>query len=203
MHYNELISTLQNLIKYKPSQQQLADILNIRQTAISGRAQRNSEFSEEEIQKIENAFNVSLTNSNNDIDGYYYPDIFGSCGGGSFILSEVKEPVKIPITLISHFSKNKTYSIINAIGDSMTPTINNKDKLIVEHCENEQIKDNQVYIFCYNNEIYVKRLVKNIDEIIVKSDNLDPIYRPRIIEKEDMNNIYIIGEIVGLMRNFK
>lgn len=85
----------------------------------------------------------------------------------------------------------------------MQPYIQNKDLLIVEHWEGEQIYDNCVYVFCYDNQIFVKRLIRNVDEIIVKSDNPDPVYRPRYIEKEDMNNVIIIGQIVGLMRNMK
>lgn len=85
----------------------------------------------------------------------------------------------------------------------MSPTIYDKDKLIVEHWEGEQIKDNQVYVFAYNNEIFVKRLVKNVDEIVITSDNPNPIYRPRFIEKDDMNNVLIIGQIIGLFRGLR
>ena len=51
----------------------------------------------------------------------------------------------------------------------MSPTIENHDKLIVEHWNGEQIQDNKIYVFCYNNEFFVKRLSKNIDEIIEES----------------------------------
>ena len=85
----------------------------------------------------------------------------------------------------------------------MMPNIHPKDRLIVEHWAGEQIRDNQVYVFCYNNEIFVKRLIKNVDEVVIKSDNPDPAYRTRFIEKSDMNNLLIIGEIVGLMRDMR
>lgn len=50
--------------------------------------------------------------------------------------------------------------------------------------------------------IFVKRLVKNIDEMIIKSDNPDPIYRAHYIEKDELNNITVVGRIVGLVREF-
>jgi phage repressor protein C with HTH and peptisase S24 domain len=134
----------------------------------------------------------------------YYPQIFGSCGSGVFALSEEKQKLNVPKSaFMFNYSENKIYSVINAWGDSMNPFICNKDKLIVEHLNGEQIKDNHIYVFCYNNEIFVKRLIKNIDEVIIKSDNPDPIYRPRIIEGKKLNDLYIIGEIVGLMRNLR
>jgi phage repressor protein C with HTH and peptisase S24 domain len=85
----------------------------------------------------------------------------------------------------------------------MSPSIIDRDKLIIEHWDNEQIKDDRVYVFCYKDEIFVKRLSKNIDEIIVKSDNPDPMYRPRYIEGEDMNNVIIVGQVVGIVRDLK
>ena len=83
----------------------------------------------------------------------------------------------------------------------MSPNIHDKDRLIVEHWEGGQIKDNRVYVFCYSDEIFVKRLIKNVDEIVVQSDNPDPMYRPRFISKDDIDKVIIVGEIVGLMRD--
>lgn len=184
--------------------------------AIQSRVNADGYLTDEEITAIEKSQGVILydrkiTDCNllNDkknsttVSIDYYPEVFGSCGSGNFVLSEQKELIQVPKKLFSHFSTQKQYSIINAIGDSMLPYIHNKDKLIVEHWQGEQIKDNQVYVFCYKDEIFVKRLIKNIDEIIVKSDNPDPMYRPRYIEKEDMNNVLIVGEIVGLMRDMR
>ena len=50
----------------------------------------------------------------------------------------------------------------------MVPIIDNGDKLIVEHWNGNQIQDNKIYVFCFNNEFFVKRLCKNLDEIIIK-----------------------------------
>lgn len=60
MRYNVLFDTLQNLIKRKPSQKEIGDILNLAQTAISGRANRNSTFSDEELGIIEKHYGISL-----------------------------------------------------------------------------------------------------------------------------------------------
>lgn len=141
--------------------------------------------------------------NDNSLSLDYYPGVFGSCGSGRFVLSAEKELIQVPKKLFKTFSSVKHYSVINALGDSMLPYIQDKDRLIVEYWEGEQIKDNRVYVFCYKDEIFVKRLIKNVDEIIIKSDNPDPMYRPRFIEKENMNDVLIVGEIVGLMRDMR
>ena len=47
----------------------------------------------------------------------------------------------------------------------------NKEKNISVNWYNYKIIDNKIYVFCYKNEFFVKRLAKNVDELIVKSDN--------------------------------
>ena len=89
--------------------------------------------------------------------------------------------------------------MINATGNSMSPTIEHGDKLIVEHWSGDQIQDNKIYVFCYNGEFFVKRLSKNIDEIIVKSDN--PEYRVRTIDKKSFSDLILVGKIVGIIKN--
>ncbi len=210
MKYTELQEKLQQLKGKKISQSKIGEVIGTTRQNIGSKFNNpKSEVSVSELQKVESFYNVSLYRSpvrENDtvsISVDYYPDVFGSCGKGQFVLSEQKELIQVPQKFFNHFSTQKHYSVINAIGESMLPTLRPKDKLIVEHWQGEQIKDNQVYVFCYKDEIFVKRLIKNIDEIIVKSDNPDPMYRPRYIEKEDMNNILIVGEIVGLMRDMR
>ena len=199
------IEDLEKLIGFIPKQSELCKILDYNSSKISARAQRNSDFSDEEVELIEKHYGISLRGNSTEetvaID--YYPEVFGSCGSGKFVLSEEKELIQVPKKLFSHFSGQKHYSVINAIGESMLPNIHPKDRLIVEHWAGEQIRDNQIYVFCYNNEIFVKRLIKNVDEVVIKSDNPDPAYRTRFIEKSDMNNLLIIGEIVGLMRDLR
>lgn len=204
MLLNELIHQLQAQTTEKITYEKIAAILGLKsKQGVSMRIARQQKLTNAEIKKITEAFEINDFIVDPQVTVNYYPDVFGSCGGGAFALSDVKEKIQLPLRLFNSFSKNKTYSVINAIGDSMSPTINDKDRLIVEHWDGEQIHDNRVYVFCYNNEIFVKRLIKNIDEIVVKSDNPDPAYRTRFIEKSELDSVIIIGQIVGLMRDLK
>ena len=211
MRNSEVLSRLQNLINYIPQQKEIVNKTGIKQSNLSSKATRDSNWSDEEIALLNNAFgvdiykNVSFNQPDDEIKGLFYPDVFASCGFGSYALSENKVPISIPKScFIKPFSEFKQYSVIVARGDSMETTIYNKDRLIVEHCnDGEQIKDNSIYVFCYGDEVYVKRLAKNIDEVIIKSDNPDPIYKTKFVSGEDMNKLIIIGEIVGIMRDLR
>ena len=207
MRYNALVDTLQNLINYKPSQKELGEALGLAQTSMSGRANRNSNFTDEEIAQIEKAYNVVIDSykpktNNQNVTLDYYPDVFGSCGNGVFELSQEKEQIIVPKkAFFEKFSPNKTYSVINAYGNSMQPLIFDKDKLIVEHWNGEQIIDNCPYIFCYKDEIFIKRLAKNVDQLMIISENKD--YDIRKLTGNQLNDVNIIGQIVGLMRDLR
>lgn len=200
MRYSVLLDRLQNLINYKPSQSEIGKILDLRQTAISGRANRDSNFSDEEIDKIQKYYHIILGDDNIPLD--YYPDIFGSCGNGVFELSQEKDQIIVPKkAFFEKFSPNKQYSVINAYGNSMQPLIYDRDKLIVEHWNGEQIIDNRPYIFCYKNEIFIKRLAKNINQLMIIPENKD--YDVIKLNEKEMNNVQVIGQIVGLMRDLR
>ena len=182
----------------------LAESLGITRQTVSNRIKNRSEVTVSEIQKIEKFFNIKL-----DIPSYvqpqntffinYYPDVFVSCGMGTVFFSEEKYQILLPKEIISEYSSACTYSLINAKGDSMAPSIYPNDKLIIRHSDYEQIEDNKIYVFCYKNELFVKRLSKNIDEVIVKSDN--PEYSTKIIPSEDLQNLLVIGKVSGIIRS--
>jgi phage repressor protein C with HTH and peptisase S24 domain len=209
MLYNELVDTLQNLIgtgafgkQIKVSQQMIADALNVAQAAISGRIKRNSDFTLDELIKIEQSMGLptgSLSGvSSSDITLDFYPDVFGSCGTGCMVFSEAKEKLAVTKDIITNYSASNQYSIISARGSSMSPTINDDDKLVIQHNLEEQIIDDTVYLFKYNDELFIKRLVKNVDQIVCISEN--PRFQDRIIEPKG-DNFSIIGKVVGLFRS--
>lgn len=200
---------LENLLTIIPketgkfiNQSILAESLGVTRQTISNRIKNESEITVSELKKIEEFFGISLFNNSSNSDDLtlidYYTDVFVSCGNGNIIFSNEKTKLAISTFLINNFSKQKTYSIINASGNSMSPTIDNGDKLIVEHWTDSQIQDNKIYVFCFNNEFFVKRLSKNLDEIIIKSDN--PEYRIRTINGSTIEDLTLIGKIVGIIK---
>lgn len=200
MRYSKLIDTLQKLINRKPSQAELGKIIGLAQTAISGRANRDSEFSDDEIKLIEQAYNVLIvTDSNDKVKIDYYPDVLVSCGNGIYSLGETKEQMTVPKKLIKGYSDSYKYVIVTAFSDSMQPEIKEKDMLIVRVAEMENIIDNHIYIFCHEGRFYCKYLSYNLGQVIVRS--LNPEYPTRYIEKENLENFELIGEVCGIFRN--
>ena len=200
MKLDELIQLISNIAGITVNQSMLADSLGITRQTISNRIKTQSEVTVSEIRRVEEFFKISIFSSVTDDIAYidYYTDVFASCGNGSIVFSSEKTKLPIPISMISGYSKNKLYSMINASGNSMSPTIDNGDKLIVEHWNANQIQDNKIYVFCFNNEFFVKRLSKNLDEIIIKSDN--PEYRIRTINGKSAAELILIGKIVATVK---
>lgn len=204
MRLEDLLTILSKKTESYVNQSLLAESLGVTRQTISNRIKNESKVTVSELKKIEDFFNVKLfeenINTNADIISIdYYSDIFASCGDGNILFSEEKKQLHLSTTLIDEYSKQKKYSIINASGNSMYPTIDNGDKLIVEHWTDGQIQDNKIYVFCFNNEFFVKRLSKNLDEIIIKSDN--PDYRIRTINGSTIRELTLIGKIIGIFKS--
>ena len=203
MKLDELLKIISGKSGKYVNQSLLAEALGITRQTVSNRIKNESQVTVSELKRIEEYFNIALFNDisedeSNIVYVDYYPDVFASCGSGSVVFSEDKIKMPMPTALINGFSGKKSYSIINASGNSMSPAINDGDNLIVEHWSGEQIQDNKIYVFCFNQEFFIKRLPKNLDEIIIKSDN--PEYRVRTISGNTADDLILIGKVVGLCR---
>ena len=203
MKLDELIITIADKTNIPVNQSLLAESLGVTRQTISNRIKNDSEVTVSELKRVEQFFNIDLFGNSGSEDADityidYYTDVFASCGSGSIVFSSEKTKLPIAVSMIEGYSKNKLYSMINASGNSMAPTIDNGDRLIVEHWNGSQIQDNKIYVFCYNNEFFVKRLSKNLDEIIIKSDN--PEYRIRTISERNASDLILIGKIVATIK---
>lgn len=206
MRYSVLIDNLQNLTNSKVDISEIAKVIGKPARTLYTRGQRDTEFKQSEINQIEKFYKVNLskndTSNNNSVTLDYYPDIFGSCGNGVFEISQEKDQIIVPKkAFFEKFSPVKQYSVINAKGNSMMPLFYDNDKLIVEHWNGEQIIDNKPYIFCYKDEIFIKRLAKNVDQLMIISENKD--YDTRKLTGNQLKDVNIIGQIVGLMRDLR
>lgn len=199
MRCSVLLDRLLKLTKFKEiSQTELAKAINVSQPVIANRIKRDSNFKDDEILKIQQYFGVVLRSdlSSNTLQLDYYPNVFGSCGNGSMVFDESSEKISVTKDQISNYMQSGKYSVISARGSSMSPVIMDEDLLIIQHNLNENIIDNTIYLFKYNDELFIKRLVKNIDQIICISEN--PRFEDRVIIPK--NNFEIVGKVVGLIR---
>ena len=203
MKISEISEILRKKTGRHVNQSILAKSLDVTRQSISNRIKNESELTVSELERIEKYFGVKIMQACGEpsdiVNIDFYPEVFASCGGGTVTFSEEKFLSSLPKALIPKYSDAKKYSMIYAKGDSMFPLINDGDKLIIEHWEGSQIIDNKVYVFCYKSEFFVKRLSKNVDEIMIKSDNSE--YGTRVIRGENINDLHILGLVTGIVRN--
>ena len=210
MHYNELTTTLQNLTNRRITQKELMDILGITSpTTMSGRAKRNSRFTTDEIRKIENYYNVDIfgnsqkilnMSSSEDefIDIPVRGDVYASMGSGITVYNEDQTGVyKISRELARDIGVSLSNTqMIFASGDSMTPTIEGGDSLLIDLSKKE-VYDGRIYCVRIEGQLYAKRLQKIPPyQIKVISDNkekYDPFYVD--FSKNIDYDFEVIGEI--------
>lgn len=86
-----------------------------------------------------------------------------------------------------------TVKVINVRGDSMADTIEPGDLIFVDISINEFDGDG-IYVFGFDDKIYVKRLQMIPDKILVISDN--PKYREWSVDKSNEDRFYVFGKVM-------
>ena len=125
-------------------------------------------------------------------------DVKASCGNGIITEREFISVLRsIEFTndfAMKIFGKRSTdyIKVITAKGDSMVPTIKSGANVFVDTKINYFDGDG-VYVFVFDNEIYIKRLQMTGTEIVVISDN--SVYEKWRLDKQLMDNLYIQGKV--------
>ena len=193
LKYKKCLNTLEDIFKTKVSHNEISKIIKVSANALSNRLSNDGYLKDEEIEKIEQHYKINFSAIDDCVNIEYFLNI------SDFKNKNSARNIKIPIKCFDNFSNSKNYFILKYAGDTMHPFIKNHDKLLIERHQGEQITDNQIYIFNYENEIFIKRLVKNIDQIVIKSDN--EFYPARFLDKAQIGNFSLIGQIIGLIRD--
>lgn len=94
----------------------------------------------------------------------------------------------------------KDLHVVIARGDSMEPTIGDKDSLLV--CTAEKTpKDGHIYVIRNGNMLWVKRIQLQLDGgLLLISDN--KVYPPMLLNLDESNDVEIIGKVVNSSKNF-
>lgn len=212
MQYNEVLNRLQNLIKYSPSQAELCQVTGVKQSTMSNRATRNSEFDNDEIVTLNKFYNVNLFTNTLQKNNFEFVsqnkdytdlpvlgNVSASMGSGIAIYDETNTGTyAISNKLAKDINANLSQcDVIFAKGDSMEPTITGGDSLLVDKSKKE-IYDGRIYCIRYDGEIYAKRLQKlPPKKIKVVSDNqakYDSWYVD--FSKDNDFDFEVIGEVL-------
>ena len=193
LKYKQCLEIIEKKLNFKINHNNISKIINVSANALSNRFSNDGYLKDEEIKKIEDFYKINITDMHTSANIDFFSDIF------NFKNQITNEKIQIPLNFIKNFSNADDYLILETAGDTMSPIIKDKDKLLIKRHKGEQILDNHIYIFEYNNEIFIKRLTKNIDQIVIKSDN--ELYPTRILQKDEFKEFSIIGQIIGLIRD--
>lgn len=202
MRFNQAFNTLQNLIRAEINQAELGRVLGVSRANINYKKQANVLLSEEDVKKIETYYNVSLTSNETKSQNYTDIPIRGnvtaSMGYGLTVYDENKTGTyAINNKLAKDLGINlKQSEIIFAKGDSMMPTIEGGDSLLVDLTKKE-IHDGAIYCVRIDGEVYAKRLQKlPPNKVKVISDNKEK-YDPFYIDlSAELNfDFEVIGEV--------
>lgn len=131
----------------------------------------------------------------NDTDMLEIP-LVGQVAAGLPILAEenIEEYVKLPTSMVKQNTKSEGTYMLKVKGDSMINVgIYSGDYIIVSKCQTAE--NGQIIVALIDNEATVKTFYKEKDHIRLQPENdtMEPII---------VNDVQIIGKVVGLIRRF-
>ena len=94
----------------------------------------------------------------------------------------------------------KDLEIIVVRGDSMEPTINDGDSILINTAENDP-QDGHIYVIRGGDTLWVKRAQRQFDGgLLLLSDN--KTYPPMRLDLETLQDVQVIGKVVNSSKNF-
>lgn len=200
MNIDELFEVLTKL-NINLSAKEICGIWGMDEASFSRKKKAETAIKHKNIEQLEKALDIKLTLSNLEEDFADIPvrgDVFASMGSGITVYNEEKTGVyRISRELARDLGvKIPNTEMIVARGDSMSPTIEDGDSLLVDLSKRE-IYDGKLYCVRINGQLYAKRLqLIPPTKIKVISDNKDK-YDPFYVDSMDelTYDFCIIGEI--------
>lgn len=222
----EIQDTIQNLTNAKISQSDIAKVLGTGRSNISLRVKNESQVTYEEIKKLENAYNINLSekskdvsiddikeqiksikeklgmpteNQDNMVTLSYRPDVYLSAGYGVEVYSESAELVTLDIRLFTTDRGNK----INPDNCEIVRISGNSMEPEYRHGDrviidraDTELIDGHIFAFRYKNQCYVKEI--NLLGNRVKCISLNKEYDPFYIEENE--DFIVLGRILPRIR---
>ncbi|CAM5396305.1 putative HTH-type transcriptional regulator [Afipia felis] len=96
-----------------------------------------------------------------------------SAGAGMLLQYNEPDTVAVPRQVLQRLNlPERKARLLNAAGDSMMPTIQDGEPLIIE-VDVEMLLDGKIYVFTIDENVYVKRLRRGPGHLVMISDNPD------------------------------
>ena len=124
-------------------------------------------------------------------------EIEAGAGPGRNVQSEqVVDFVSFKKEWVQNFLRvpRKNLALLSVKGDSMNPTLNDGDMILVDLRAN-RIDDSAIYVLEFDDALLVKRIQRKLDgSVVIKSDN--SLYEPEVLQKDRAVELRIIGRVV-------
>ena len=85
-------------------------------------------------------------------------------------------------------------------GDSMRPTIQDGDIVLIDPDVSTGLSDNKIYVVRKGRSIFVKRFRQGIDELLFIGDNPEMSYQNLTIDMHEINDFAVIGRVLWIGR---
>ena len=140
---------------------------------------------------------IAPTQSNNSTTSVRLYDVVASAGAGELVEYEPNRLIELNETLkmILGISSPSRASLLNMRGDSMAPTLADGSLIAIETMDS--FANDGIYVFSWDGELFIKRLQRTKEGVIVISDNKS--YREWEISREEMRDriFKIHGRVTG------
>ena len=203
MHIGQKIKQLRKA--HKLTQEELAKILDVKPTAVSAWELGRNKPLMDKLDMMAHYFGVPISyffeenqikRSKNHIHFVKLP-IVGtiSCGNGVIAYEDIEGYEDVP----SSWLNGGEYFFLRAKGDSMiNARIMDGDLLLIRR--QDDVENGDIAAVLIDGEAVLKRVYKTDDTIILQSEN--PMYKPIILNKNDMKDVRIIGKLKKVVLNF-
>ncbi|MFS8651433.1 MAG: transcriptional repressor LexA [Caldibacillus sp.] len=203
MHIGQKIKQLRKA--HKLTQEELAKILDVKPTAVSAWELGRNKPLMDKLDMMAHYFGVPISYffEENEIKGpknhiYFVKlPIVGtiSCGNGVIAYEDIEGYEEVPRSWLN----GGEYFFLRAKGDSMiNARIMDGDLLMIRR--QDDVENGDIAAVLIDGEAVLKRVYKTDDTIILQSEN--PMYKPIILNKNDMKDVRIIGKLKKVVLNF-
>ena len=123
--------------------------------------------------------------------------------GNGCVVCDVTDDKKSYVVPIEYFkskgAKPENAKLWEVDGNSMHPTLEDKDLVMVDGGRKELLRD-RIFAMIYDNELYIKSIVKNGDgSITLRSKNPEYQGDDLTLDAEQCTNLTVIGQVIDLV----
>ncbi len=196
-------------------QNDLAKALGINRSGIT-HARNNNKIPDKWVLKLYKEFGLNPewvatgcgnkfldSGQDHDSEYRYIPKVRAmlSAGGGSFeTCSEVIDNLCFKREWLARKGSAAEMVAMEVFGRSMEPEIKEGDTVLIDRSQ-VNILAGAVYAVGIEETIFVKRLEKRPNQLVLCSDNHD--YEPIFLSQDDMESVRIIGKVIWSCREYR